>query len=309
MEGEIIQTNNFEVTAFVKIKALIGLMRPPNSITAAIAVIAALFLALGDDGKPYDGLTYVLIGLAAFFVTSHAMVHNDIVDYDVDCISAPFRPLPSKILTMNEAKVWAGLLFVAALATGLTIDLRLNLSFPISLLWAILNALILDAYNLRFKKSGIFGNMVVAYVVWALFIYADILVSDKLTLRVEAIGLYAFFMNWGREVIKGIRDIEGDRAEGVKTIAVRFGAKGAAYVGGGLLGIGVLWTLPLIINPIGNFVISVILIIFDIVILYRCANLIKNPTAEYAQSTKRLFLYVMLIAVIALLLNQLVIVY
>ncbi len=292
-----------------KIIALVGLMRPPNSVTAGIAVIAAMYLALGESGTPYDPLTYFLIGITAFFVTSHAMVHNDIVDYELDCISAPFRPLPLKILTMNEAKIWASFLFFAAITTGILIDIRLDLNFPISLFWAIFNSLLLDAYNLWFKKSGLFGNMVVAYVVLALFIYADILVSNKLTLRVEAIGLYAFFMNWGREVIKGIRDIEGDQAEGINTIAVRFGAKGAAYVGGGLLGIGVLWTLPLIINPIGNFVISLILISFNLIILYRCINLIKTPTAEYAQSTKRIFLYVMLFAVISLLINQLFVVY
>jgi geranylgeranylglycerol-phosphate geranylgeranyltransferase len=292
-----------------KIDALVGLMRPPNSITAGFAVTTALFLALGKEGDPYNWYTYFLIALTAFLVTAHAMVHNDIIDYEADCISSPFRPLPSKILTMNEAKIWAGFLFIAALTTGLIVDIQLGLSFPISLSWALLNLLILDTYNLWLKKSGLFGNMIVAYVVWALFIYADIIVSHKLTLRVEAIGLYAFFMNWGREVIKGIRDIEGDRQEGIQTIAVRFGANGAAYIGSGLLGLAVLTTIPLIVNPIGNFVIPLILITFNIIIFYRCFNLMRTPTVEYAQSTKRLFLYVMLIALIVLLINQLVLIY
>lgn len=292
-----------------KLSAFIGLTRPPNSITAGIAVIAALFLALGEDGEPYDAIVYLLIALTAFFVTAHAMVHNDIVDYEADCISSPFRPLPSNVISMKEAKIWSIVLLFGALTTGLLIDLTLNLDFPISFIWALLNALLLDSYNLWFKKSGLFGNVVVAYVVWALFIYADILVSKQFTLRVESIGLYAFFMNWGREVIKGIRDIEGDRTEGVNTIAVRFGAKGAAYVGSGLLGIAILWTLPLILNPIGNAVISLILITFDIIIFYRCVRLIQNPSASNAQSTKRLFLYVMLFAVIILLVNQIFIVY
>jgi geranylgeranylglycerol-phosphate geranylgeranyltransferase len=40
----------------------------------------------------------------------------------------------------------------------------------------------------------------------------------------------AFLSNTGREITKGIVDIKGDNAEGIKTLAVRFGEKNAAIV-------------------------------------------------------------------------------
>ena len=229
---------------------------------------------------------------------------NDIVDYEVDKVNSPERPLPSQIISLKEAKIWSIILFIFAVGSGLIIDYRIAFSFPIATFWAIQNSLLLDAYNKWLKKSGLFGNLVVAYVVWALFIFADIVVSNKPTLRVESIGLYAFFMNWGREVIKGIRDIDGDRESGIKTIAVRFGPKGGAIGGSVLLLIAVAWTIPLILYPTGSITIPIILLIFDLVIIYRCIRLISSPTAAYANSTKRLFLYLMLIAVITLLIDQ-----
>jgi geranylgeranylglycerol-phosphate geranylgeranyltransferase len=38
----------------------------------------------------------------------------------------------------------------------------------------------------------------------------------------------AFLSNTGREITKGIVDVKGDNAEGVKTLAVRLGEKNAA---------------------------------------------------------------------------------
>ncbi|MHA2033638.1 MAG: UbiA family prenyltransferase, partial [Candidatus Kariarchaeaceae archaeon] len=209
-----------------RLKAIIRLTRPINSITAGVAVIAALFLALDAEDEPFDALSYLLIASAAFLTTAHAMVHNDIVDFEIDTINAPHRPLPAKMLSIKEAKIWAILLLILACSIGFIVDIRLNFNFPISFFWALSNALILDCYNLFLKQMGIWGNLIVGYVVWALFIYADLVVNQKLTMYIEAIGMYAFFWNWGREVLKDILDIQGDKAGGVKTIAVRFGARG-----------------------------------------------------------------------------------
>lgn len=292
-----------------KILALIKMVRPPNSITAGIAVVAACLLAINEGEKTFSPLTYLSISGAAFFVTAHAMVHNDIVDFEADKINSPQRPLPSNIISMKTAKLWAIFLFIMACLCGIVIDIQLNLKYPISLGWAILNAGLLDGYNLWFKKSGIWGNMVVGYVVSALFIYADIIVSKRFTLRIESLALYAFFMNWGREVIKGIRDIEGDRTLGVKTIAVRFGAKGGAIVGSLMLFIAVIGTIPLIFDPQGSIAIPYILTVFNTIIVYRCLRLIQHPTVEYATTTKRIFLYLMLLAVIVLMIDQLVLLF
>lgn len=298
-----------EIASYGRLQAYKRLIRPPNSVTAGIAVVTALFLAIEPNQKPLGLGINIAVAAAAFFVTAHAMVHNDIVDLGVDKINASHRPLPMKIVSMPEAKIFAIILFLLACISGWIADTLLGLKYPFSFLWAILNMILLDLYNLKFKKSGLIGNLIVAYVVWALFIYADVIIGDTIDVQVEAIGLFAFFMNWGREVIKGIRDIEGDRDGGVRTIAVRFGEKGGALVGSFLLFIAVLSTIPLIINPRGSIAIPYILGGFDLFIIYRSVNLIRAPTPQYANQTKLWMLYLMLFAMIVLLLDQLIIVF
>lgn len=291
--------------SYSKFKGFWKLIRPPNSITAGVAVITALILAIGDE-DPLNFTTYFTVALTAFSVTAHAMVHNDIVDLEVDRLNSPHRPIPSGVISLREAKIFAIVLFSVACLAGALSDIQLGLKYPFSLFWAILNIVLLDLYNLKFKKSGLFGNLIIAYVVWALFIYADVIIGDSIDVRVEAIGIFAFFMNWGREVIKGIRDIDGDREEGIRTIAVRFGARGGAIIGSFLLFLAVISTLPLIIDPQGSVILPFILVVFDFIIVYRCIKLIRNPTPTYANSTKLLLIYLMLAALMVLLIDQLV---
>lgn len=292
-----------------KISAFFWIMRPLNSITAFVAVLAAMFLAIEDE--PIEALTFFFIGSAAFFTTAQANTHNDIVDIEVDRINSPERALPSGILTLKEAKIWAAFLFIMALVSGIAIDIMLgfNLGWPFSLFWAILNSALLDSYNWKFKKNGLFGNFIVGYVVGALFFYADIVVNGTFTFRIGALGLYAMFLNWGREVVKSIRDIEGDRDGGVKTIGVRYGARAAAIVGSAILMLAIASSLPLIINPItegGSLILPVVLIIFDGIIIYKCVKLIKLPDPDYATSMKKLLLKLMLLAVFTVAVDQVI---
>jgi geranylgeranylglycerol-phosphate geranylgeranyltransferase len=279
-------------------------MRPLNSTTAAIAVVVALQLAMGSEVVELSVSTYLSIALAAFLVTAHAMVHNDIVDYEIDKINAPKRAIPSGKVTMFEAKIWAIFLFLLALLSGFIADMQIDIDFPFSVFWASLNILILDMYNLYFKKSGILGNLIIGYVVSALFLYADLVINSRLTLRTESIGLYAFFLIWGREVYKGIRDIEGDKAHGIKTIPVRFGARGGAIVGSIIILIGVIWSVPLIFNPNVSIIVPILLIVLDCVFIYWCYKIIRDPSIERAQHTKLWLLRSLLIALIILAIEQ-----
>ncbi len=295
---------SYEVGLYDKIKAYLWMMRPATATTTAVAVFAALFLALKLSDDPFDPLTYFFISFAAFCTTAHAIVHNDIVDLDIDLINAPNRPLPAKILSMREAKIWMILLLLAACTAGLIADLRLELDYPISLFWAFTNAMILDVYNIYIKKMGILGNLVVSYVAWSLFIYADIVINNTLTLKVESVGIFAFFWNSSREVLKDIMDIEGDKVAGMKTIAVRYGAKGGAIVASLLISAAVIWTLPLILLLGASLFLKAALIVLNIIFIYRSLKIIKNPDFNYIYRTKLLYLRLMLLAVIGLSLDQ-----
>ena len=80
------------------------------------------------------------------------------------------------------------------------------------------------------KRSGLPGNFLVSICVAIPFIYGSITAIGTVGLNVVLFASMAFLSNTGREITKGIVDVKGDSAEGVKTLAVRFGEKSAAVV-------------------------------------------------------------------------------
>ena len=78
------------------------------------------------------------------------------------------------------------------------------------------------------KRSGLPGNFLVSICVAIPFIYGSITAIGTVGLNVVLFASMAFLSNTGREITKGIVDVKGDSAEGVKTLAVRFGEKNAA---------------------------------------------------------------------------------
>ena len=80
--------------------------RPVNGITMGMGLLMAYIIAGSLDNEfPFLGYIYLII--AGFFVTSHAMVLNDIIDLEIDKINAPHRPLPSGAMSVKNAKIYS----------------------------------------------------------------------------------------------------------------------------------------------------------------------------------------------------------
>jgi geranylgeranylglycerol-phosphate geranylgeranyltransferase len=78
------------------------------------------------------------------------------------------------------------------------------------------------------KRSGLPGNFLVSACVAIPFIYGSVTAIGTVGANVMLFASMAFLSNTGREITKGIVDVKGDAAEGVKTLAVRFGEKAAS---------------------------------------------------------------------------------
>jgi geranylgeranylglycerol-phosphate geranylgeranyltransferase len=62
------------------------------------------------------------------------------------------------------------------------------------------------------------------------FVYGSIAIVGVVQLNVLVFASIAFLSNTGREITKGIVDVQGDKAQNVKTLAVRYGGRVAAFV-------------------------------------------------------------------------------
>ncbi|HEX9863221.1 MAG TPA: geranylgeranylglycerol-phosphate geranylgeranyltransferase [Candidatus Bathyarchaeia archaeon] len=265
-----------------KVKGFVRLMRPVNCAMMGFAVIVGAVLA-NPQFSSVDWLN-VLYGFATgFMLTAASMTINDYYDRAIDAINEPTRPIPSGAVSVKGALAFVVFLSAVGFAFAFLI------SFP-CLVVAVISWVIVTTYVTVGKRSGLPGNFLVSACVATPFIYASIAVTGQVQLNVVLFASMAFLSNTGREITKGIVDVKGDKAEGVKTLAVRYGERAAAVAAAVFylsavsltplpwyLGIVSFWFIPLVLVTDVGFAVSSFL-------------LLKDYSRENARRTKKLVL-------------------
>ncbi len=269
--------------------ALISLTRPPNGLLMFIAVLAGVALS---DSKSITLETLILGLITAYALNGSSMGFNDYFDREVDSVNAPDRPIPSGLVEPRQAILLSTLLGAIGIASA-------ALTSPACLAVAILAYSASLAYNAYLKKTGIVGNMVVSLVVVAPFVYGAVMSDGYVSPRLILFAIPVFLSNTGREVIKGITDMEGDALRGVKTVARTLGARAAASLGALLyLSAVAVSPLPYLLN-LTSWTYMAIVLIADAGFIYSAASILGNPSPENAYRVKQRTLIWMLIALIA----------
>lgn len=249
--------------------AFIRLMRPVNCVLMGFAVIVGA--ALADKTISQNRLEPLLLGfVTAFTLTAASMAINDYYDRKIDAINEPNRPIPSGLVKPTQALLFASVLS----ATGFLAAFFTNVE---CLAVSILAWVIFVAYTTRGKATGFIGNVLVSLCVVVPFIYGSFLATRQIQLVMLLFVSMVFLANMGREVNKGVVDVEGDKANAVKTLAVRFGAKTASTIAAGfyitavllsplpvLLSLGVnIWFIPLVLVTDTGLLLSATLLLRD----------------------------------------------
>lgn len=194
-------------------------MRPVNCLLAGLAVLIGGFVSGGSNL-----LAYSLAFAAAFLITAGGNAVNDFFDRDIDRVNRPERPIPSGRIRPKDALRVSRALFVA----GLALSAACNLS---CLALAGFNAAVLVAYSAKLKRLGLPGNLTVAYLVGSTFLFGGLAQRSGagfLPASVVVLFLLSFLSTTGREIIKSIQDVRGDRKLGLRTFPVVHGRKAAA---------------------------------------------------------------------------------
>jgi geranylgeranylglycerol-phosphate geranylgeranyltransferase len=203
-----------------RIGAFVRLIRPLNCVMMGFAVvIGATLTGLNDSNALWLILT--LGFLTGLLLTAASMVMNDYYDRETDSVNEPKRPIPSGAIKPKEALVLA--FFLTAMGF---------LAAYFSNLWCLLTAIIAWLVSVTYttvgKRSGLPGNLLVSTCVAIPFIYGSVVVTTLVKPSVVIFAFIAFLSITGREITKGIVDVQGDRLQSVKTLAVRYGEKAAA---------------------------------------------------------------------------------
>ena len=274
-----------------KLSGFIRLMRPINCAMMGFAVFVGAVLAHPQFSN-FDWLGILYGFLTGFMLTAASMTINDYYDRAIDAINEPARPIPSGSVSTREA-----LAFVSVLsAVGFVFA---YLTSVLCLVVAVISWVVVVTYVTVGKRSGLPGNFLVSTCVAIPFIYGSIIALSQVTLSVLLFTLMAFLSNTGREITKGIVDVTGDKTEGIKTLAVRYGEKSAAVAASIFYVSAVALTpIPWIWNLVSFWFIPLVLVT-DIGLLASSVLLLRDYSRENAKKIKKLVLLLFVVGLLA----------
>ena len=261
-----------------KPSGFLRLIRPLNCLMMGFAVIVGASLV-----SPLNFSIALLLGfITSFTLTGASMAINDYYDRQIDAINEPNRPIPSGAVSPKEALFFALVLsligFIAASSTNVS-----------CLVVAVIAWIVSVTYITEGKRTGLPGNFLVSACVVIPFIYGGFVV-EKLELPIIIFAAIAFLSNTGREVTKGIVDVEGDKSQNIRTIAVLYGEKTAAVASSIFSVLAVsLSLLPWLWDLVSNWFLPFV-ILTDIGLIVSSISLLRDYSRKNARRVKNLSL-------------------
>ncbi len=253
------------------------LIRPHNVAASCLAALAGAAVASGSLGAliaPGYAAKVALAVLVVALVSAAGYVINDYFDVDIDSINKPWRPIPSGRVPAKAAYALALTLFTIGTALSALIG-------PLCFTLALLNSILLYAYSAKVKRTGLPGNMLVAFSSFCSILYGGLACAEAAGNPVIAApslipAAYAFLLILGREIVKTVEDVKGDAACGARTLPVIMGVRGAVIVADALLAIVVaISVLPLVFLGYGLAYAVLALLGVDAIAVWTAVKLTK----------------------------------
>lgn len=285
-------------------------MRPFNCFLISMCAIVGW---IADNGRTvftehWPALILTFIG--GWALSAAAMILNDFFDIEIDKINQPQRPIPSGEIKPKTALIVGIILIAIGIIMGLGIDFfeyyaKGSSVFGVALVTALVNTALLLSYTKILKRYSLLGNFGVSIGVWFGFLYGDLIVDFRLEWFTECLGFSAFILNFGREIAKGILDIEGDKENNVTTVATAVGKKWTAYIS------ALFWCMAVTAVLLPIFVAEASWIYLSSIMI--CAGLaltvsiwiIINQSDKSIKLIKTIVLWIMLLALISFTLEAL----
>ena len=276
----------------VRLGAYVSIVRLPNCIMIGLAVVIGEAIALGELPPLASSLSGFL---TASLMMAGTMILNDIYDLSTDRVNNPTRPLVAGRVGLSEARA------LSVLFSALSIIFAITLGLYTTLI-ALLALYLMVYYNMKGKKTGLLGNLVVSFNVALPFFYGGVAVNNLRPL-LFVFSTLAFLANLGREVAKGIPDAVGDKETGVRTIAVMRGPRTAAKVSAVLFVSAVILSFtPLLLGTVSLLYLPGVALA-DVGFIYSSAILIHSQDPRVVKTVKTQVLFWMLLGLVGFLLG------
>lgn len=270
----------------------IEIMRPGNAIMGAISIV---LVAIIDKTI---SIPVILAMFAVLFETAAGNVINDYFDYNIDLINKPERPIPSGRISLKNGKYFAYTLFIAGTICGFLISYLTNNWIPFGIV--LFADIVLYLYAYKLKSTPVIGNLAVGFMTGFGFVFGGFSINNpSIIITSIYLGFFAFVMTTAREIVKDIEDIEGDKADGAKTLPILIGEKIPAYISACLIVIDCILCPLLYYNHIFGIYYLAVISIAVLLFLYCAVSIIKSQEKETASKVSKYLKIGMLIAFVA----------
>jgi geranylgeranylglycerol-phosphate geranylgeranyltransferase len=284
-----------------KLKAIWELTRLEHGIIYGLGVLIAL--AIGKGGVP-DPVVAAAGVLGAVLAEMGAFALNDYFDVDVDIKNnRTDRPIVRGDVSKSEA-LW--LTVITSLLSVVAMYFTGSMGAVLVLIVLVLFGVF---YNAKLKEYGIWGNIYISFTMAAPFLFGSMLFAGNNVVLFVIAGI-AFVVGLGREIMKGIMDMEGDALRNVRTVARTWGPDKAKYLAVALYVVGMfLSPLPLFILPASKFYMSPIYgasaLVSVAILAYVCYTLLRSHDIKTIGKARKTTLASMAVALLGVLVTAL----
>jgi geranylgeranylglycerol-phosphate geranylgeranyltransferase len=195
------------------------LCRVWNALIAAGVCAYSFFIVKNNFEINYYEVLFLSLGL--FFLVCFANAHNDIIDFEIDKINRPNRPLPSGRISIKAAYKLLGVLLFFTIIFSLLAGVKFAFLFLIA-------DFLCFAYNRWLKGLPLVGNFTVALL--STMPVAIPMLNFGLQGELSMLAFLAFILTFAREITKDIEDMEGDKSKNLKTFPLLVGAKASFFL-------------------------------------------------------------------------------
>lgn len=207
------------------ISAWVRLVRLDHGIMSAVGVLIGILIMQKTSGLSLGPQALAFALLVPIYVQVAAFALNDLLDVETDRHNKRHdRPLVNGEISVDVARNTALFGFVLGIVFAFLIN-------PVAGAIALLFSALSIAYDYKLKDLPLAGNayiavsMAIAFVFGAVAVYPDI---SLLPFPIWLVACIAYFAGLGREIVKTVQDMEGDRiARKAKTLPIIIGARKA----------------------------------------------------------------------------------
>jgi 4-hydroxybenzoate polyprenyltransferase len=224
------------------------LIRPANLLIIAATMYSlawyfdSIFL-LSDKQSYLASIDFFLLVFSTVLIAAAGNIINDYFDIKADRVNRPERIIISKHIKRRWAILLHWMINLVAFTIAIYLSYRNNTFWYVFI--HLLSINLLWYYSMQLKRTLVIGNIVIALLTALVPILVGIFYNQQVhgneltnTFPFDlfnthqypiylgfSLGIFAFILNWTREIIKDIEDIKGDKMIKARTIPIIWGIR------------------------------------------------------------------------------------